>query len=456
MPLLENLVSHARSFGLLRSFALVSFLSITATTAVSSFVLLRFLSDHLIERDAAVTRQFIQSIADIERLGLELKRPRALQTEEGFGEFFRHVGNMPDVVAAVVYSPDRQVIWSSDSSLIGQRFEENDELAQALKGDLVHEFVDRSDGGKEEHAQIFTAPVEFVENYLPIADARRGEIIAVAEIYKVPRALFDALAEGRRLVWLTAAAGGLFLWLVLYWIVRRAADLISAQQSRLLESERYAAVGEMATAVAHGIRNPLASIRSSAELAVEADSFDLTRDTAGDIIAEVDRLEKWVKDLLLGSRLEDTSIEHVRLDVLAREHLESLSRRLERNRVELALDLQPVAPMRGDAPLLGQMLDSLLSNALEAMPGGGTLTVRTAPVDDGRKVELVVSDTGIGIPREIAAQVFSPLVTSKRSGLGLGLALVKRIVERHDGDIDLSSEAGRGTTARLRFRAVRR
>ena len=142
--------------------------------------------------------------------------------------------------------------------------------------------------------------------------------------------------------------------------------------------------------------------------------------------------------------------------MLAREHLESLSRRLERNRVELVLDLQPVAPMRGDAPLLGQMLDSLLSNALEAMPGGGTLTVRTATADAGRKVELVVSDTGIGIPREIAAQVFSPLVTSKRSGLGLGLALVKRIVERHDGDIDLSSEAGRGTTARLRFRAVRR
>jgi two-component system sensor histidine kinase HydH len=276
----------------------------------------------------------------------------------------------------------------------------------------------------------------------------------VAEIYKIPRVLLDALEEGRRLVWVIALGGGVFLWTVLYWIVRRAADLIRYQQQQLLESERYAAVGEMASAVAHGIRNPLASIRSSAELAVDSDSFDLTRESAADIIAEADRLEQWVRDLLVGSRLEDTGFDRVRLDVLAREHLADLARRMSRQEVSLELDLESVQPIRGDAPLLRQMLDSLISNALEAMPDGGTLTVRTRMTRANRTAELVISDTGSGIPPAIADQVFSPLVTGKRNGLGLGLALVKRIVERHDGEISLRSEKSQGTTAVLQFPTV--
>ena len=118
------------------------------------------------------------------------------------------------------------------------------------------------------------------------------------------------------------------------------------------------------------------------------------------------------------------------------------------------MDLHPVRPVRGDGPPLAQMFASLVSNALEAMPGGGTLTVRTSPVQEGRMAEISIHDTGNGIPEEIRDQIFSPLVTSKRSGMGLGLALVKRIVERHDGDVSVISEGARGTVARVRFPVV--
>jgi signal transduction histidine kinase len=441
-------------FHLLRSFALLSLISIAATTIVSATLVGRFVTDHLLARDAAITMHFIQSVADIEELAAELDRPRALQSVEGFGEFFLHVGNMPDVVGAVVYSPDHTVLWSSDSQLTGKRFEENHELDEAFTGELVFEYVGRRSTEKKEHTEILKDIEEFVELYLPIRNGPRTKVIAVAEIYKIPRVLLDALEEGRRLVWVIALGGGVFLWTVLYWIVRRAADLIRYQQQQLLESERYAAVGEMASAVAHGIRNPLASIRSSAELAVDSDSFDLTRESAADIIAEADRLEQWVRDLLVGSRLEDTGFDRVRLDVLAREHLADLARRMSRQEVSLELDLESVQPIRGDAPLLRQMLDSLISNALEAMPDGGTLTVRTRMTRANRTAELVISDTGSGIPPAIADQVFSPLVTGKRNGLGLGLALVKRIVERHDGEISLRSEKSQGTTAVLQFPTV--
>jgi signal transduction histidine kinase len=451
-----NARGKKKPFHLLRSFAVLSLVSIAVTTSVSAVLVSGFISKHLLERDASVTLEFIQSVADIERLGEELKRPTALQSAEGFGEFFLHVGNMPDVVGAVVYSPDRFVIWSSDRGLVGQQFPENDDLAEALQGKMIYELEHGQPQGAEKSTDVPIASPEFVENYLPIRDADRAAVIAVAEIYKVPRALLRTLAEGHKLVWLTALGGGLFLWAALYWIVSRAAELIRTQQRQLLEAERYAAVGEMAAAVAHGIRNPLASIRSSAELALEAESFDLTRDTATDIISEADRLEKWVKDLLTGSRLEDTSFEKVDLQALAREHMDKLARRLQRDKVSLELDLKPVSPIRGDAPLITQMFDNLVSNALEAMPEGGTLTVCTSDAHDGTVAELAIRDTGNGVPAHIADQIFSPLVTSKRSGMGLGLALVKRIVERHDGEVSVSSPADGGTVARVRFPAVRR
>jgi signal transduction histidine kinase len=96
----------------------------------------------------------------------------------------------------------------------------------------------------------------------------------------------------------------------------------------------------------------------------------------------------------------------------------------------------------------------VISNALEAMPNGGELTVAAGNSSDGNYVELAFSDTGEGIPKEQVDQVFKPFFTSKKGGFGLGLLLVKRVVERHDGTIALSSREGQGTTLSLRFPAA--
>jgi two-component system sensor histidine kinase HydH len=127
---------------------------------------------------------------------------------------------------------------------------------------------------------------------------------------------------------------------------------------------------------------------------------------------------------------------------------------MERLGVTLALDVQePVAPILGDPPLLEQVFNNLIANALDAMPNGGALTVTVRMAKGGDHAMATFTDTGQGIAKDRLSQVFKPFITSKRAGLGLGLSLVKRIVERHGGIIELSSVESQGTSVSLRFPA---
>ena len=124
----------------------------------------------------------------------------------------------------------------------------------------------------------------YVENYLPVYDEEAGvrRLVAVVELYRNQAVLFAAIRDGRRLVWAGSVAGGLFLFATLIWFVRRAERALREQQGRLVEAEALAIVGEVSAAVAHSIRNPLGSIRSTAELQLElgADRAATGRDHA--------------------------------------------------------------------------------------------------------------------------------------------------------------------------------
>jgi two-component system sensor histidine kinase HydH len=160
---------------------------------------------------------------------------------------------------------DRRIVWSTDQALIGQRFDNNPELEQALAGNLVSEVGWLDGNDKPEHIALAAGTGgRFIEAYMPM---RRGvAVIGVVELYKVPTALDAAISRGKRIIEISAALGGLALFATLYWIVRRGALLIHRQQAELGRMEALAAVGQMASAIAHSLRNPLAGIRSSAEL----------------------------------------------------------------------------------------------------------------------------------------------------------------------------------------------
>ncbi len=225
-----------KPFNVLRSFALLSLLAIGLIGIVSGIVVSRFLGSHLLKRDAVVTMEFIQTIAEAEEPQLSFTRPEFFSDQEGLGELFVHIAKIPDVVRANVYAPNELIAWSTDKALIGKRFEFNPELQQALAGQLVFELVSRGGGHhKEEHDFFADDVMDFVEFYIPIWNVARTSIVGVAEVYKVPHALFRVMEKGKQMVWIGTVAGGLFLYLVLFWIVRRASNVIRGQQEQLAQ-----------------------------------------------------------------------------------------------------------------------------------------------------------------------------------------------------------------------------
>ena len=369
-----------------------------------------------------------------------------------------HLSNLPDVLRANLYLANRQLHWSSDSSLIGKQFSDNPELDQALAGSLV---INEETGEghheptKREHANLVGSSGEntnyFVEIYVPIWDQNHTKVLGAVELYKRPQALFEAIQLGRRILWAGAVGGAMFLYLMLYWIISRADALIRNQQTRLVESERLAAVGELGSAVAHGIRNPLAAIRSSAELALEGDT-GLSRDAASDIMAETDRLEIWINELLSYSRPVGGKAETVDLAAVLKRAFEGFGREMERRNIERTSQIPSTLPaVVGDSMLYGQVFNSLLANAVEAIQKQGSVVLTAALSDDGKRVRVTLRDNGPGMTGEQLAKAFRPFFTTKTKGLGVGLPLAKRIVERFGGKIEIDSESGRGTTVDLEF-----
>jgi signal transduction histidine kinase len=243
------------------------------------------------------------------------------------------------------------------------------------------------------------------------------------------------MERGLVLIWLATALSGGLIYLGLYWIVRRAAIQLATQQNQLITNETFVALGEMSSAVAHSLRNPLATIRSSAELAIEFDDGP-AHGNINDIIGQV-----------------NDEAEPVNLVAALHDSLLAYERQIAKARVNVVFEYDQTPMVLSQHVQLTQILNSLLSNAIEAMDSGGTLTIRIEP-RDAQDVSVTVSDTGKGMSEEQRVMAFRPFFTTKQSGLGVGLVLVKRIMERFGGVVTLDSREGEGTTVRLSFKLV--
>jgi signal transduction histidine kinase len=442
-----------KPFNLIRWFAILSLLTIGIASIATSVWLSRFLNAHMLWRDAEVTMGFVESIANVQAAAPYFVGKREI--DANWVEFFEHISGVADVLRANAYDKDRKVIWSSDKSLIGEKFEHNDELDDAFKGELVigGGVTSKDKLPKAEHVHLSDAPIRYVENYVPIRNGKAGEVVGVIELYRTPTALYETIDTGKKYVWLGGIASGLFLYALLFWIVRRASRTIAQQQERIVQAETMSTIGELSGAVAHSIRNPLASIRSSAEL-IHDDSEGAVKETSGDIIAEVDRVEGWVRDLLLYARPMSEKIKKECLNAIIKEALAGYERELEKRGIAASINLGNNLPtVQGNAPLLLQVMNNLITNAMEAMPQGGRMVVGS-DLGPGPSVQVSVTDNGIGIAQEQISTIFKPFHTNKPKGLGLGLPLVKRIVERHGGKVEVDSKPGRGTTILLSFPAT--
>jgi signal transduction histidine kinase len=234
---------------------------------------------------------------------------------------------------------------------------------------------------------------------------------------------------------------------------RQAEEEKNTLQNQLMHADRLATIGQLAAGVAHELNEPLGSILGFAQLT--AKDPGLTQQAAQDIEKIVNaslHAREIVKKLLIFARQMPTTKTRVNLNQIVEEGLYFFESRCAKEGIELVRSLSPdLQEITADPAQLHQVLVNLVVNAIQAMPNGGKLTIKT--LFDQAYVSLIVEDTGIGMSKEIMKQIFIPFFTTKEigEGTGLGLSVVHGIVSSHKGFIKVESEVGAGSLFEIRF-----
>src|SRR3989440_245696 len=230
-------------------------------------------------------------------------------------------------------------------------------------------------------------------------------------------------------------------------------ERLRQSRSQLVQSEKLASIGQMAAAVAHGLRNPLASLRAAAQLARHRVEAPAAREQLNAIVEQVDRLDLRIAHLLAFSRPAPFHPLRESVRTLVEGALSGFAELLRQRGVELAVNCAAALPeIQVDPMRLEQALTEIVSNALDAMPDGGRLEIATRPEGGevgANGVVVEIGDSGGGIPPEILPTVCEPFFTTRPEGTGLGLAIAKRYVEEAGGRLEIASAVGRGTTVRI-------
>lgn len=223
---------------------------------------------------------------------------------------------------------------------------------------------------------------------------------------------------------------------------------IKTLEEKLRQADRLAALGTLSAGLAHEIKNPLSAIKTFVQLLPQKvgnpsfmEKFNIT------VPREVDRINHLVEDLLELTRKRVRSLVDLKVDSLIHQVIDLHGEELKRRQIVFQDHLnKTILPVHGDAETLYRAFSNLIINAIQAMPNGGTLSISSKLDSSSSSLEITFRDTGIGMDETTAKNIFNPFFTTKDKGVGLGLALTRKIIEDHRGTIEVVSETGIGTT----------
>jgi len=223
---------------------------------------------------------------------------------------------------------------------------------------------------------------------------------------------------------------------------------IKSLEEKLRQADRLAALGTLSAGLAHEIKNPLSAIKTFVQLLPQKignpsfmEKFNIT------VPREVDRINHLVEDLLELTRKRVRSLVDLKVDSLIHQVIDLHGEELKKRQIAFQDHLnKTILPVHGDAETLYRAFSNLIINAIQAMPNGGTLSISSKLDSSSSSVEITFRDTGIGMDETTAKNIFNPFFTTKDKGVGLGLALTRKIIEDHRGTIEVVSEKGMGTT----------
>ncbi|MBC2835016.1 ATP-binding protein [Paragemmobacter straminiformis] len=415
--------------------------------AALGFVLTRYIGQQIISREGEETHEFLNSIVRAEGTADILMTPAG---EAALTSFSHHLMSTPGFLLANIYGSDRVIRWSTDPSLIGTIPEEADDLDEALAGkvstSLNAEIGDSSAAKQSGEERV-------IEAYLPIENAS-GDVVGVVEYYRdatTLRVMLDHVAE---IVWLGALASSLVILIALYGAAARATRRIADQTAELQRLSVMASLGQMAAAVTHSLRNPLASIRSSVDL-LQMSHPGLVDEAVADVNSEVDRIDRQVQDLLQFAGSGGGQAANVPLSGLVQTAVQRIVARAERDGVRIRTEeIAPDLNVHATGPLVLQVMENILTNAIEAMPDGGEISI-SSWLERGY-VRLTIRDQGPGIPKSLVGKSPTPFQTTKLRGLGLGLSISDQLLSRFGGRLELSNAEDGGAAVSLILPNARR
>lgn len=430
---------------LVRRFVILSFIAIVATNATLGFFLSNYLTRQMSLQDAIEASESLNALVRAEGAAPAFSEGSQAADLPEMDAVFRYLQALPDVYLATVYRADGTMIWSTDQTLNSLTLEKNVHLAAALSGELnpVVRPISLEDSASQSGAPDGTTAL--VTLTVPIWSYDETAVVGAVEIRKVPETLLGSIDRVHYLTWTSEAWAGALLFCCLLIVVLYTTRILKRHEAKLMERERLAGVGEMASSVAHGLRNPLAAIRSCAELALDDDLPESARGPVKDIIDQSERLESWIRSFLT-SALEDPVkvISNASVDQVIAKCLKNFQSQMKDRGIAVEFSEQGCSPLVAARPAeLEQVLSSVLSNSIEATGSGGTIEISRCLQPTGQ-THILIKDNGSGIPTDMIRRLFRPFESGKPFGLGVGLVLARRIAERLGGTLELRNRKSRG------------
>ncbi|HID57540.1 TPA: GAF domain-containing sensor histidine kinase [Candidatus Poribacteria bacterium] len=230
--------------------------------------------------------------------------------------------------------------------------------------------------------------------------------------------------------------------------IREAMKELEESQRQLMQSEKLAALGQIAAGVAHELRNPLTSIKILLYSLMEEFNINEKRPEDVEVIkSEIGKMEELIRRFLDFARPSSPVLERVNVNEVIEGVISLVGYQMKENDIVLRMNLSPKAEIMADRDHLRQLFLNLILNSIQAMPQGGELRIETR-LSDGMLITRI-KDTGMGIPKPVMDRIFEPFFTTKEEGIGLGLSIVDRIVKEHNGKIEVESAPGEGTEFRV-------
>ena len=357
-----------------------------------------------------------------------------------------------------IYDLNNTISYSLDKDVIGKRNAGGTFYQDALEGQRRTRLEQRGNfiqllfGIPDESKIITYAPLRAEKPLSRIP----GPVLGVVELVQDISSEYQAIYRVQIRVILTSIAVMLILFLILLLVVRRGEDIIEKRarerlklEEQLARAKHLSSLGEMTASISHEIRNPLGIIKSSAELMKKKlQKLDPSNPLPGIIVEEASRLNDIITDFLSFARPPQPTLRPGHLRPLVEKALQHLANEIKDRQIVISTKFdEGLSAVMMDNDMIYQALLNLLLNAMQAIQTHGRIEISVTVQDD--RIQLILQDTGPGIDASILDKIWDPFFTKKEKGTGLGLGIVKQILEVHKGQIKISNASQGGACVEI-------